>query len=270
MDARVDDRVGVDDQDVHGDRSADRAAGPDGTREREVLQTHRGRGVRAEDAGRRDRRVRADLRLDIEVRVVDADGSGNARVRLAAGGREAPDDDVVAAADRRDRLDRDAGAGDVRALADAALALDLDVVEADGGADERVARAGADVVGKAGRDRRASTSWVAPTRIAPVPLSVSDGATVALLVTSIQFTATAAATPTLPPPPWPDWLLDCELPLAAWSFAVGSVLVLVLPLVGELPLLTLLSACVSALDPDDDSPFALACTSLPRRRWRSR
>src|SRR2546421_2970699 len=105
----------------------------------------------------------------------------------------------------------------------------------------------------------ASTSCVAPTSTAPVPCTVRDEATDAVFVMSIQLTAIAAATPTLPPelPDWPDaWPLPC----VAWLFADGSVPVLP-PLFGFL--FTELSACVSAFAPDDDSPFALACTSLP-------
>ncbi len=67
-----------------------------------------------------------------------------------------------------------------------------------------------------------STSWVAPTRTAPLPPArVSDGALVARFLISIQLNEIAAATPTLPPE-LPDWLEDELLPLDAWLCAVGA------------------------------------------------
>ena len=59
--------------DVDRDGRAHRAAGAERAGDREVLQAHRHRRVRAEDTGRGDRAVRADLRLDVELDVVDAD-----------------------------------------------------------------------------------------------------------------------------------------------------------------------------------------------------
>src|SRR4030081_328707 len=103
-------------------------------------------------------------------------------------------------------------------------------------------------------------------RTAPVPTIVRDGATVAWLVISIQFTATAAATPTPPPElPWlesplPVWVFDLPFASVAWSFAFGSVPVF--PEVFGLLPFTLPSAALSAELPDDDSPLALACTSV--------
>src|SRR5688500_13415692 len=105
--------------------------------------------------------------------------------------------------------------------------------------------------------------------------------TAAVFVISTQFTAIAAATPTLPPP-WPDWPEPWLLPLEAESCELGSVPVPVL-LVFELPdtwLLAWLSALFEQLllpefqvpPPDSQSlwvpalesfvlPFALAWTS---------
>src|SRR4029077_16934177 len=120
--------------DVHRDGRADRAARAQGARDREVLQAHRRRRVRAQDAGRGDRAVRADRALDVEVRDVHTDRRGNARVRPAARGREAPDDDVVAVAGHGDGFGGDARAGHGRVVADLALRLDVYVVEADRGA----------------------------------------------------------------------------------------------------------------------------------------
>src|SRR5205823_333955 len=80
----------------------------------------------------------------------------------------------------------------------------------------------------------ASASCVAPTRTAPVPCTVSDGATVAKFLMSTQLTAIAAATPTLPPE-LPDWLDAWPFALLesllepTWSFAFGRLKPLLLP-----------------------------------------
>src|SRR5688572_13639697 len=105
----------------------------------------------------------------------------------------------------------------------------------------------------------ASASCVAPTRTAPVPETVRNGATLAVFVISIQLTAIAAATPTLPDE-LPDWPLDWPLPLEAWSFELGSVpvpvaLVLLLP---DTWLLAWLSALFVDPSSSCDLPLALA------------
>ena len=81
----------------------------------------------------------ADRRGRVDGQHLDADRRCDARVGLAAGGRDAPDDEVVFLAGRRDRLDGDPAAGHVRAGADRRRVRDVLDVDADACADRDVA-----------------------------------------------------------------------------------------------------------------------------------
>src|SRR5687768_9740980 len=105
----------------------------------------------------------------------------------------------------------------------------------------------------------ASASCVAPTRTAPVPEIVRAPMTAAVFVISTQFTAIAAATPTLPPP-WPDWPEPWLWPSLAVVLELGTDVVPVL-LVFELPdswLFVWLSALLVDPSSSCDLPLALA------------
>src|SRR5207249_3199903 len=72
---------------------------------------------------------------------LDRERAGDGLLRLTAGRREAPGDQVVALANRRDRLHRDAVAGDVSVVVDPRGVLHEHHVESDGRADGRATAA---------------------------------------------------------------------------------------------------------------------------------